>query len=425
MPATHALQSGTTQAAIDTIARWPDDLPLAAWVAGPDRRWTVLATPESRRVARNAADLADLFTPPPAPRARPEHGPDTPQFRACRLLILPYHLAFVLEPAAGACPPGGELAIALDCPGLLVHDRFTGLWHRLGEADGLPDPERLRENPAPSFRVGPLTSTPGRDGYLAMVRRALDAIGAGDVYQVNLAHRLSARFEGSTRACFAALAHAADPLLGVYAELPGGAAICSASPELFLHYDPISRRVRTRPMKGTRPISADPDELRRAEKDRAELNMITDLMRNDLGRVCEFGSVRVEAQRTIEAHAGSVYQATATVSGRLRDVRSPADLIAAAFPPGSVTGTPKVRAMQIIHELEPTPRGFYCGALGVLDDTGAMSLNVAIRTAAILPAPSRELHYHTGAGIVADSDPESEWEETMHKAEVLRRALGA
>lgn len=424
MPAAHAIQTGPTQAAIEAIARWPADLPLVAWVAGPDRRWTVLAAPGSARVARDADDLAYLLTPPPVRRVGPKDGTDTPPFRACRLLILPYHLGAALEPAAGQYPPGTELAIALDCPGLLVHDRLTGLWHRLGDADGLPDPEQPPATPAAPFRVGLLTSSPGRHGYLAMVRRGLDAIGAGDVYQVNLAHRLSARFEGSTRSCFAALARAADPLLGVYAELPCGSAICSASPELFLHYDPISRRVRTRPMKGTRPISADPDELRRAEKDRAELNMITDLMRNDLGRVCAFGTIRIEAQRTIEAHADSVYQATATVSGRLREGLGPADLLAAAFPPGSVTGTPKVRAMQIIRELEPTPRGFYCGSLGFIDDTGAMSLNVAIRTAVITPGPSRELHYHAGAGIVADSDPESEWEETMHKAEVLRRALG-
>lgn len=340
-------------------------------------------------------------------------------------MILTYDLAHALEPTAGRSSPDAELAIALDCPGLLVHDRGTGRWLRLGDTDRLPDPESLPTTPERTFRAGPLVSTPGRAGYIAMVRRGLDLIGAGDVYQVNLAHRLSARFEGSSRAFCAAFFGAADPAHGVYAELPGGAAICSSSPELFLHYDPISRRVRTRPMKGTRPITADPDELRRAEKDRAELNMITDLMRNDLGRVCDFGSVRVEAQRTIEAHAGSVYQATATISGLLREGLSPADLVAAAFPPGSITGTPKVRAMQIIDKLEPTPRGFYCGSLGVIDDTGAMSLNVAIRTAVITPGPARELHYHAGAGIVADSDPESEWDETLHKAEVLRRALGA
>ncbi|MBZ0173073.1 MAG: chorismate-binding protein, partial [Phycisphaerales bacterium] len=196
-------------------------------------------------------------------------------------------------------------------------------------------------------------------------------------------------------------------------------------PELFLRYNASTRRVTTRPMKGTRPISADPEELRHAEKDRAELNMITDLMRNDLGRVCAFGSVLVDAPRTIEMHGRSVLQATSTVSGTVRPRVSHSDLIAATFPPGSVTGTPKIRAMQLIQGLEPTPRGFYCGAIGWLDDSGDMELSVSIRTAVIEARTgcSRELHYHAGAGIVADSRPEAEGDETMDKAEVLRRAL--
>ena len=219
-----------------------------------------------------------------------------------------------------------------------------------------------------------------------------------------------------------ALLDSADPLHAFYAEMPGdgGAtrAVCSASPELFLSFDPGTRTVRTRPMKGTRPITADPEELRGAAKDRAELDMITDLMRNDLGRVCAFGSVRVEHPRTIEAHADSVWQATSTIAGTLREGVTPADLVRATFPPGSVTGAPKIRAMQIIDELEPAPRGFYCGALGWLDDSGAMSLNVAIRTATI---EGGRLTYHAGAGIVADSDPDAEWAETLGKAEVLGR----
>jgi para-aminobenzoate synthetase component 1 len=147
--------------------------------------------------------------------------------------------------------------------------------------------------------------------------------------------------------------------------------------------------------------------------------MITDLMRNDLGRVCSLGSVRVERARARS-------RPTPTASGRRpapSAARSatglaPADLVRATFPPGSVTGAPKVRAMQIIDELEPVPRGFYCGALGWLDDSGAMSLNVAIRTATIT---GDRLTYHAGAGIVADSDPDAEWAETLSKAEIIAR----
>ncbi len=348
------------------------------------------------------------------------------------MLVLSYRLGTLFEPAAGPRRPNtdaGPLGCILEIPGVLAHDRTTGAWTRFGDA---PDPPGAPADDPPGFTVGPLTSTPGRAGYLSMVRRGLDAIAAGDVYQVNLAHRLSARFGGSPRAFFAALMRRAEPVHGMYAEVPCGCgagedpaaatvAVCSASPELFLRYDARTRRVVTRPMKGTRPIDADPDELRHAEKDRAELNMITDLMRNDLGRVCEFGSIRVEAPRTIEPHGRSVLQATSTVSGTLRRGLSHADLLAATFPPGSVTGTPKIRAMQLIDELEPTPRGFYCGAIGWIDDSGDMELNVAIRTAVIAGG---ELHYHVGAGIVADSDPDAEWDETLDKAGVLAGVLG-
>jgi len=186
----------------------------------------------------------------------------------------------------------------------------------------------------------------------------------------------------------------------------------------------------TRPMKGTRPAGGDPAELERSVKDRAELNMIIDLMRNDLGRVCRAGSVRVERAREIERHGGErgVWQATATVSGELRDGIGLARVLGAAFPAGSVTGAPKIRAMQIIDELEPVRRGPYCGSIGWIGNDGAAELSVAIRTALVSGAPGdgpgevREgvLDYSVGAGIVADSDPSAEWRETMDKAGVMR-----
>ena len=187
-------------------------------------------------------------------------------------------------------------------------------------------------------------------------------------------------------------------------------------------------------MKGTRPVGSDARELRDAPKDRAELDMITDLMRNDLGRVCDLGSVRVVDPRHIEAHGSGVLQASSVIEGTLRADQSLTDILRATFPPGSVTGAPKVRAMQIIAELEARPRGPYCGSLLCVRDDGVLEASVAIRTAHIVGVPDPDspvgilagkLDYPVGAGIVADSDPASEWSETLTKAQVLRDAVGA
>ena len=269
--------------------------------------------------------------------------------------------------------------------------------------------------------------------FVRGVRDVLDYIAAGDVYQVNLTERFAHPIADDARAhrAFAAeLFAAARPAHGCVIEWPNEHgvldALISASPELFLSFDPTTRTLRTMPMKGTRPASADPRELDRAEKDRAELAMIVDLMRNDLGRVCRLGSVRVEQPRAVDTHAGSVHQATATVAGDLRTDRTLADAIIQAFPPGSVTGAPKVRAMQIIDELEAAPRGFYCGLAGWIADDGRAELSVTIRAAVVSGAgASRTLDYHAGAGIVADSDPDSEWRETVLKTDVTRAALAA
>jgi len=185
-------------------------------------------------------------------------------------------------------------------------------------------------------------------------------------------------------------------------------------------------------MKGTRSRAEDIGELLGSAKERAELTMIVDLMRNDLGRVCEAGSVRVEVPRGVEAHAGGgIFQATAQVRGVLREGVGLEGLLRATFPPGSVTGAPKVRAMELIRSLEPVPRGVYCGAIGYVSDCGRAQFSVAIRTAEVrgahergVFAPGGELRYGVGAGIVADSDPGSEWRETLAKAGVLRSALG-
>jgi anthranilate/para-aminobenzoate synthase component I len=214
-----------------------------------------------------------------------------------------------------------------------------------------------------------------------------------------------------------------------YGAVGPGRALCSISPELFLSLS--NGVVLTRPIKGTRPRAAHGGggdararrELARSQKERAELNMIVDLERNDLGRVCEYGSVRVVSAGDVE-ELPTLYHRVATITGRLHPERTPADLIKAAFPGGSVTGAPKIRAMEIIAELEPELRGPYCGAIGWVGLNGDLELSIAIRTA-LYDGSRQAAHYHAGSGIVADSVPDKEYEETLHKAAAFLRATNA
>ncbi len=256
-------------------------------------------------------------------------------------------------------------------------------------------------------RLSTWQSTFGRNEYLAAVARCVEYIAAGDVFQVNLAQSLSRQVTLDAAALYDRLPPAT---FGGMIDL-GDVAIVSNSPELFLHVD-ATGRVETRPIKGTRPAGTTHGELLGSEKDAAELNMIVDLERNDLGRVCEIGSVRVASPRSIELHP-TVQHGVATVVGQLRQDVGLVELLAATFPSGSVTGAPKIRAMQIIDELEPSPRGPYCGAMGRLDADGSILLNVAIRTATLV---NGVLHVPVGGGIVADSVPAEEYAETIVKA---------
>jgi para-aminobenzoate synthetase component 1 len=252
----------------------------------------------------------------------------------------------------------------------------------------------------------------------------IDYIRAGDVFQVNLAHRLSAPWAGDPFALYGRLRRVSPAPFMALVRL-GGADIVSASPERFLR-----RRgpaLETRPIKGTRPRgnSAHADrllarELRESAKDRAENVMIADLARNDVGRVARYGSVRVRRLCALERHPG-IHHLVSVVEGRLADDTGPAEIVSATFPPGSVTGAPKIRAMEIIEELEPVRRGVYCGGLGWLDESGDLELSVSIRT---LVATGGRLTLHVGGAVVADSDPALEWQETMHKASRLLAAAG-
>ncbi len=203
-------------------------------------------------------------------------------------------------------------------------------------------------------------------------------------------------------------------------------AICCISPELFLRVR--GSRVETHPIKGTRPRGgtaaeafAARVELDTSAKERAELNMIVDLERNDLGRVCSYGSVGVESAGTV-VELPTILHRTAVVSGERRPGTTVGELLGATFPGGSITGAPKVRAMQIIAELEPVPRGPYCGAIGWVGLNGSLELNIAIRTA-VCDAARGEAHYFAGSGIVADSDPRKECEETLLKAQPFFDAI--
>jgi para-aminobenzoate synthetase component 1 len=269
-----------------------------------------------------------------------------------------------------------------------------------------------------------VTSNSNSGDYQAAVRRAVEYIHAGDCFQVNLSQRLLAPFSSSPLDLYGRLRERNPAPFAGYFDL-GEFCVLSASPERFLHVT-AGGEVETRPIKGTRPRgrTTEEDAANRAEllasaKDRAENVMIVDLLRNDLGRVCEYGSVKVAKVCELESYR-TVHHLVSEVHGKLRPGMGPIDLLRAAFPGGSVTGAPKVRAMEIIAELEPTARGPYCGSLGYIGFDGSMDTNILIRTFTVGGGWAQ---FPVGGGIVADSDPAREYEETLHKAAGLLRAL--
>ncbi|MBI3742891.1 MAG: aminodeoxychorismate synthase component I [Chloroflexi bacterium] len=260
-------------------------------------------------------------------------------------------------------------------------------------------------------------------GYLAMVERAKGYIAAGDIYQVNLAQQFRAPWTDGPWQLYERLRRINPAPFAAVLDFPD-AAIVSASPERFLRIaDGI---IETRPIKGTRPRGKTTvedaslaQELLASGKDRAEHIMIVDLERNDLGRVAEIGSVTVDELMALEMYA-TVHHLTSTVRGRLRQDVALADVLKATFPGGSITGAPKIRAMQIIDELEPVRRGVYTGAIGYFGFDGRVDLNIAIRTAVLRDGIAS---VHVGGGIVHDSDPAAEYQETLDKGEAFFRAL--
>ncbi len=306
---------------------------------------------------------------------------------------------------------------------VLIYRHATGEWL----ATGPHLPEKLASSPSRELVPIPsLCFTPDQNAtdYQAMVQRAHDYIAAGDIYQVNLAHRFSAPWPAEADPLALALQlRAASPAPYAAYLHQGNRHLLSSSPESFLKIS--GSLVRTRPIKGTRPRCLDPEadersaiELIRSEKERAELLMITDLLRNDLGQVCEYGSVRVTDLLQLETYE-QVFHLVSTIQGTLRPDISHVAALRACSPGGSITGAPKKRAMEIIAELEAGPRGPYTGAIGYFGANGESQFSIAIRTILI----QQELaSFHVGAGIVADSIPAHEWQETLHKAAGLLAA---
>jgi anthranilate synthase component 1 len=331
-------------------------------------------------------------------------------------------------------PAVGPIAQAIRIPAAVVHEHDSARSWIVAEpeaADLIPriaaDLQRIARREA---STEPLVAAPVAEDdprhYLRAVERALEYIGAGDIYQTNLSRgwRATLRPGVEPHAVYRRLRETnPGPFSGV-AQLDGIAVISSSPERLVSVRDDV---VTTRPIAGTRPRGADPAtdvalarELHAHPKERAEHVMLIDLERNDLGRVCEAGTVSVDEFMTIESYA-HVHHIVSNVRGRLRADVTPGNVLAAVFPGGTITGCPKVRCMEIIAELEGAARGAYTGSLGYLNRDGSMDMNILIRS---LQLGGRELTVRAGAGIVADSIPERELEETRAKARGVLRAVG-
>ena len=339
-------------------------------------------------------------------------------------------------------------------PAVVVHDAHERKWSLIElKSDALPESaartaEVLREIISGSFdttgeqhpvsaesadaRALPASDahpnfTP--DEYRRAVARCLDYIAAGDIFQVNLSQRFTIDDAPDALGIYHALRRRSPASYATYMSFEANnspCAILSSSPELFLRVR--GDRVITRPIKGTRPrigvAAADASasaDLLASPKDNAELAMIVDLLRNDLGRVCSFGSIRVVEARRLETHP-TVFHLAATVEGRLHEGKGISELLRATFPGGSITGAPKIRAMEIIDELEPVARGVYTGCIGTVGVNGTAEWNIAIRT---IVCDGSRAHVQVGGGIVADSAPEAEYSETLDKARAMLEAVAA
>ena len=460
-PLVEELEWAAPHEVFHALADEPFALLLDSATAGPNRdpalhgRWSFIATDPFDRISWRHGDEGKPFTllnEALASLAPVEGGDDIPPFSGGAAGFFGYGLGRTLE----RLPPE-ERPFAIDDQHL--PDMVLGFYDVVLAFDmlerrsfivstGLPEREpaarrqRAKER-AKEFRERiaslPKLLTPGslprssvssnftREGYERAVARVIDYIHDGDIFQANLSQRFEAELnEGDTPYALYLRLRAASPAPFSSFFNFGEGSIVSSSPERFL----LCRNgeVETKPIKGTRKRGATPGEdkkltaeLLASEKDRAENVMIVDLLRNDISRVCEDNSVIVTKLCELESFA-NVHHLVSTVRGKLREGYGASDLLAACFPGGSVTGAPKRRAMEIIAELEPTARGPYCGAIGYLGADGSMDSAIAIRT---MTVKDRRVTFQAGGGIVADSEPAAEYEETLAKARDMLKALGA
>jgi para-aminobenzoate synthetase component 1 len=409
------------------LSREPGAFALA--VPDPDTPVTLVgcAPVDELRVAADAADpLGDVvrFVERAAPLDEALPFPLAGGVVAC----LGYELGAWTVPGLRR-PSAGVLAVLRRYDPLLVFEHRRARWTIVGSTPALPH-WIDRVGTPPILPAGPLATDElragfARDDYRNAIARIHAYLRAGDVYQVNLTQPFTTRLTGPAWALHARLALSHPAPYAAYVDL-GDAVIVANSPELWLR-----RRgdlVETRPIKGTRPRAADPArdaalaaELTTDAKERAEHVMIVDLERNDLGRVALPGSVRVTDHAALESHP-TVHHLVSRVTARLRPDVGWRELLAATFPGGSITGAPKRRAMEIIAELEPGPRGVYTGAIGLVDPRGHCELGLPIRTGVVRDGM---LAYHAGGGIVVDSDADRELDECWLKTAAVRAALAA
>lgn len=305
----------------------------------------------------------------------------------------------------------------------VVFDNLSTKTYEVSVGLDAPRIERLKKRTRARGRRTAPSSNFTKSEYKKAIEKVKGYIRRGDIYQVNLSQRFSTGLSSEPWHLYKKLRTINPAPFAAYLNFDD-TVIVSTSPERFLKVN--GRQVETRPMKGTRPRGKTPTgdeslkgELMDSEKDRAENLMIVDLERNDLGKVCEFGSVRVSRLWDIEEYP-TVFQMVSTVEGRLRKGVTQVDCLRACFPGGSITGAPKVRSMEIIEELEPTKRGIYTGSIGYLSFNGNMDLNIVIRTIVIR---NGKAYFQVGGGIVADSDPDAEYQETLDKAKALMDSL--
>jgi len=353
-------------------------------------------------------------------------------------LYLGYELARSLEPSLTSLPvedTNWPTAIAVRCSSAIIYDHEnhqTWLVAEVADASLLDVMQQDLQQVQSTYDPGPLSGLAvleeeDPDLYLKRISRVQEYIRAGDTYQVNLSRRWSARFKAapSPAQLYARLRTANPAPFAGLAVLGKGRAIISSSPELLVSVS--DGKIRTRPIAGSWPrtggVNEDPQQitaLRKHPKERAEHVMLVDLERNDLGRLCEPGTVRADELLTVESYR-HVHHLVSGVSGKLRPDVSPVDVIRAVFPGGTITGCPKLRTMQIIGEQEGVSRGAYTGSMGFLNRDGSMVLNILIRTMVL---NGSDVEWRAGGGIVADSDPQRELNETRAKSRGLLAALG-